>query len=110
MTKGYIFVPSRSIPPGITPVHYPRALLALIMAVDLVDHHKAGAFDNFITLSLQKSLGGVIFGSGLHPYNGLVVQPLQVVKNRLLFTFAGIVMVGILIIGYTFNAFGYWFI
>ncbi len=34
----------------------------------------------------------------------------KVVKNKLLFTFAGIVMIGILIIGYAFNAFGYWFI
>lgn len=34
----------------------------------------------------------------------------KVVKNKLLFTFAGVVMIGILIIGYAFNAFGYWFI
>lgn len=34
----------------------------------------------------------------------------KVVKNRLLITFAGIVMVGILIIGYSFNAFSYLFI
>jgi len=34
----------------------------------------------------------------------------KVVKTRLLVTFAGIVMVGILIIGYSFNAFGTWFI
>lgn len=34
----------------------------------------------------------------------------KVVKNKLLITFAGIVMVGILIIGYSFNAFGYLFI
>ena len=34
----------------------------------------------------------------------------KVVKNKLLFTFAGIVIIGILIIGYSFNAFGYWFI
>jgi hypothetical protein len=34
----------------------------------------------------------------------------KVVKNKLLLTFAGIIIAGILIIGYTFNAFGYWFI
>ena len=34
----------------------------------------------------------------------------KVVKTKLLVTFAGIVLVGILIIGYTFNAFGAWFI
>ena len=34
----------------------------------------------------------------------------KVVKTRLLVTFTGIVAVGILIIGYLFNAFGYWFI
>jgi uncharacterized protein len=34
----------------------------------------------------------------------------KVVKAKLLLTFAGIVMVGILIIGYSFNAFGHWFI
>jgi hypothetical protein len=34
----------------------------------------------------------------------------KVVKNKLLLTFAGIVIVGILIIGYAFNAFGFWFI
>jgi len=34
----------------------------------------------------------------------------KVVKSRLLATFAIIVIIGILIIGYTFNAFGYWFI
>lgn len=33
----------------------------------------------------------------------------KVVRNQLLVTFAGIVIVGILIIGYTFNAFGAWF-
>lgn len=34
----------------------------------------------------------------------------KVVKTKLLVTFAGIVLAGILIIGYTFNAFGAWFI
>jgi uncharacterized protein len=34
----------------------------------------------------------------------------KVVKTRLLVTFAGIVIIGILIIGYAFNAFGYWFL
>jgi uncharacterized protein len=34
----------------------------------------------------------------------------KVVKTKLLLIFAGIVLVGILIIGYAFNAFGYWFI
>ncbi len=34
----------------------------------------------------------------------------KVVKSRLLMIFVGIVTVGILIMGYTFNAFGYWFI
>ena len=34
----------------------------------------------------------------------------KVVKTRLLVTFAGIVLIGILVIGYTFNAFGYWFV
>lgn len=34
----------------------------------------------------------------------------KVVKTRLLVMFAGIVLVGILIIGYSFNAIGYWFI
>jgi len=34
----------------------------------------------------------------------------KVVKMKLLMIFAGIVILGILIIGYVFNAFGYWFI
>jgi uncharacterized membrane protein YraQ (UPF0718 family) len=34
----------------------------------------------------------------------------KVVKTRLLLVFAGIVVVGILVIGYAFNAFGAWFI
>lgn len=34
----------------------------------------------------------------------------KVVKTKLLVVFTGIVAVGILIIGYTFNAFGTWFI
>lgn len=34
----------------------------------------------------------------------------KVVKTKLLVVFAGIVIVGILIIGYSFNAFGHWFI
>lgn len=34
----------------------------------------------------------------------------KVIKNKLLITFAGIVIIGILIIGYAFNAFGFWFI
>lgn len=34
----------------------------------------------------------------------------KVVKTRLLIVFTGIVVIGILIIGYAFNAFGYWFI
>jgi uncharacterized membrane protein YraQ (UPF0718 family) len=34
----------------------------------------------------------------------------KVVKMKLLLIFAAIVVVGILIIGYEFNAFGYWFV
>ncbi len=34
----------------------------------------------------------------------------KVVKTKLLVIFVGIVMAGILIIGYSFNAFSYWFI
>jgi len=34
----------------------------------------------------------------------------KVVKTRLLVVFAVIVIIGILIIGYAFNAFGFWFI
>lgn len=34
----------------------------------------------------------------------------KVVKTKLLIVFTGIVVIGILIIGYAFNAFGYWFI
>jgi uncharacterized membrane protein YraQ (UPF0718 family) len=34
----------------------------------------------------------------------------QVVKTRLLSLFVGIVFVGILIVGYTLNTLGYWFL
>ena len=39
-----------------------------------------------------------------------IIMLKKVVQNKLLVTFVGIVAVGIIIIGYSFNAFGYLFI
>jgi hypothetical protein len=75
--------------------------------------------DIFGTLPIAEALvaKGVGLGTALSFMMGVTALSLpsmimlkQVVKPRLLFTFFGLVTVGIIIIGYAFNAFGYIFI
>jgi uncharacterized membrane protein YraQ (UPF0718 family) len=75
--------------------------------------------DIFGTLPIAEALvtKGVGIGTALAFMMGVTALSLpsiillkQVVKNKLLVTFVGIVTVGIIVIGYLFNAFGYWFI
>lgn len=74
--------------------------------------------DIFGTLPIAEALiaKGVGLGTALSFMMGVTALSLpsmimlkQVVKPKLLFIFIGIVTIGIIIIGYTFNAFGYFF-
>lgn len=75
--------------------------------------------DIFGTLPIAEALvmKGVGIGTVLAFMMGVTALSLpsiillkKVVKNRLLVTFVGIVAIGIIIMGYTFNALGHWFI
>jgi uncharacterized protein len=75
--------------------------------------------DIFGTLPIAEALvaKGVGLGTALSFMMGVTALSLpsmimlkQVVKPKLLFTFFGLVTIGIIIIGYTFNAFGYMFV
>jgi uncharacterized membrane protein YraQ (UPF0718 family) len=75
--------------------------------------------DIFGTLPIAEALvaKGVGLGTALSFMMGVTALSLpsmimlkQVVKPRLLWTFFGLVTIGIIIIGYTFNAFGYIFV
>lgn len=75
--------------------------------------------DIFGTLPIAEALvaKGVGLGTALSFMMGVTALSLpsmimlkQVVKPKLLWTFFGLVTVGIIIIGYTFNAFGYMFV
>lgn len=75
--------------------------------------------DIFGTLPIAEALvtKGVGIGTALAFMMGVTALSLpsiillkQVVKNKLLVIFVGIVTTGIIVMGYIFNAFGYWFI